>query len=491
MKRKTLVLWTVLLAAIGGGIAWKASQGPTPTKVHSVKVEQVPKLRSLVRATGEIRAKEFVDIQAEVPGVIVELLVREGDEVEKGAVLLRLDDLQLKAEEDAARAQVGAAQADAQSAEVGVATAIANLTAEETALANLKMDRGQAIITRDRAKSSLARKKELLDGGLLGLEEYEVADAEAHLTQQKLDWNESRIKQGEANLNAMGTRVDAAKALRDGACKRIDAAQASLARATDLLGKTILRSPLKGRITKLNVEKGERAVPGIQSNPIATLMTIADMSVIEAEIKVGEADIIAVALGAPAEVEVDAMRDTKMAGKVTEIGQSPIQPGQSGGGGQNQEGKDFKVVVRLDAPPATLRTGLTATAEIVTAVRDNCLVIPLSALTAREVEIDDGGKYIAPPEPVPGDALLAGPRRGNKKELNGVFLLQDGRARFRPVQTGITGEMDIEVLGGLQERDEVISGPYQALRTLKEWDRVAIDEKRQAEEASRQRRKRR
>jgi HlyD family secretion protein len=346
------------------------------------------------------------------------------------------------------------------------------------------------MVTRDRAKASLVRKKELLDGGLIGLEEFEVAEAEARIGQQRLDWNEARIVQGEATLNATATRVEAARAMKEGACKRIDAAQASLARATDLLSKTVLRSPLKGRITKLNVEKGERAVPGIQSNPIATLMTIADMSVIEAEIKVGEADIVAVTLGAPAEVEVDAMRDVKMAGKVTEMGQSPIQPTSSGGGSQNQEGKEFKVVVRIDAPPATLRTGLTATAEIVTAVRENCLVVPLQALTARELEVDEQGNYLPQPEPVDGSALLASPRR-NRKELKGVFLLQDGRARFRPVQTGITGEMDIEVLGGLADRDEVVIGPYQALRTLKEWDRIQVDEKKRAEDAFRLRRNRR
>jgi HlyD family secretion protein len=489
MKRKTIVLWTVLLAAVGGGVAWKTLKGPTPTMIHSVKVEQVPKLRALVRATGEIRAKEFVDIQAEVPGVIIDLRVREGDEVKQGDVLLRLDDLQLKADEDAARAQVGAAQAEAQNAEVGVATAIANLAAEDTALANLKLERGQAMVTRDRAKASLVRKKELLDGGLLGLEEYEVAEAEARITQQRLDWNEARIKQGEANLNAMATRVDAAKAMRDGGCRRIDAAQAALARATDLLGKTVLRSPLAGRITKLVVEKGERAVPGIQSDPRATLMTIADMSVIEAEIKVGEADILAVKLGAPAEVEVDAARETKMTGEVTEIGQSPILP--ANGGSQNQEGKDFKVVVRLKDPPATLRTGLTATAEIETAVRDNVLVVPLQALTAREVDTDAQGQYVPPPEPIEGEVLMASSRHGNRKEMNGVFLLQEGRARFRPVQTGITGDMDIELLSGLRAGDEVISGPYQVLRTLKEWDRVKVDEKKQQEDIVRLRRKRR
>jgi HlyD family secretion protein len=490
--RKRTIVWLSLLVVAGGGIAWSVLKGPTPTKVITAKAERVPKLRSIVSATGEIRAKEFVDIQAEVPGVIVDLPVREGDSVKKGDILLRLDDLQLKADEDAARAQLGAAEAEAQNAEVAIATAQANLVGEKTALTNLKVELEQARTTRDRAQSSWKRKKELFEGNLIGEEEYEVAAAEARIAQQRAEWNEARITQGEANLHAVETRVAAARALRDSACRRIDSARASLARASDLLSKTVLRAPLTGLITKLNVEKGERAVPGIQSNPIATLMTIADMSVIEAEIEVDETDIVTVALDAVAEVEVDALRDVKLEGRVTEIGQSPILSASTGSTA-NQEGKDFKVVVRLLAPPPSLRPGFTATADIVTAVREDCLVIPLQALTAREVEIDAAGNYVPPKEPPPEGAVVeASPsRRDQKKELEGVFLLQEGRARFRPVRTGITGEMDIELLGGLQAGEEVVSGPYQVLRTLKEWDRIEIDEKKQADDALRLRRKRR
>lgn len=484
MKRKTLVVLFLLVATAGGGIAWQALKPPAPTKVVTAKAEKVAQLRSIVSATGEIRAKEFVDIQAEVTGVITELLVREGDTVEQGAVLLRLEDLQLRAEVDSAVAQVGAAEADAKNAEVGVATAEANLAAERTALANVKVECEQAKISCERAEASFRRKKELFDGNLIGSEEYEVASAEARLSRQKLQWNEARIGQAEANLNAVATRVDAAKSSRDAACRRVDAAKAALARANDMVGKTVLRAPLSGLITKLNVEKGERAVPGFQSNPIATLLTIADMSVIEAEIQVDEADIVTVTLGAATEVEVDALRDVKIGGVVTEIGQSPIQASNTGG--QNQEGKDFKVVVRLTDPPASLRPGFTATAEIVTATRSDCLVVPLQALTAREVDVDADRRYVAPPEPSGDDVSVAvAARRQDREELEGVFLLREGRARFQPVKTGITGEMDIEVLMGLETGDEVVSGPYQALRTLKEWDRIEVDGRRQLEDAAR------
>jgi len=479
MKRSSLVVLVLILAAVGAGV-WRSMQPPPPTEVVVAKAERVPLLRSLVSATGEIRAKEFVDIQTEVAGVIVELLVEEGDEVQEGQTLLRLDALQLQADVDASRAQLGAAEADARSSEVGVATAEANLAAEETALANAKVEAGQSQTSEERAASSFRRKQQMFDSGLIGREEFEISKAEARLAEQRLDFAEARIKQAEANVRAAVTRVDAAKAVRDASQRRREAQQAAVARAVDLASKTVIKAPLSGLITACNVEKGERAVPGIQSNPVATLMTIADMSVIEAEIEVDEADIVAVQLGARSEVEVDAIRGLTMSGVVTEIGQSPIQSTD------NQEGKEFKVVVRIDSPPESLRPGFTATAEIETATRADCLVVPLQALTVRERERGPDGAIITPPQPVDGEPSGADEvvsRRG-LEEVEGVFLLVDGRARFRPVRTGITGGMDIEVLGGLDEGEEVVVGPYQKLRKLSEWDRAAIDAQRQKVAAS-------
>ncbi|MCK5943876.1 MAG: efflux RND transporter periplasmic adaptor subunit, partial [Planctomycetes bacterium] len=466
----------VLLASGIGAAVWSSLQPAPPTKVVVAKAEKVPLLRSLVSATGEIRAKEFVDIQTEVAGVIVELLVKEGDEVQEGQVLLRLDALQLQAEVDSMRAQVGAAEADARSSEVGVATAEANLAAEQTALANAKVEAAQSETSQERARSSFARKQQMFDKELIGREEYEISKAEARLAEQRLDFANARIKQAEANVRAAVTRVEAAKAVRDASQRRLEAQQASLARAVDMASKTVIKAPLSGLITACNVEKGERAVPGIQSNPVATLMTIADMSVIEAEIEVDEADIVSVKLGAKAQVEVDAIRDLKLTGIVTEIGQSPIMSTD------NQEGKEFKVVVRIDNPPEELRPGFTATAEIETATRVDCLVVPLQALTVRERERDTDGKLVVPPKPVEGREVYAAETSVSRKDLEeveGVFLLIDGVARFRPVETGITGDMDIEVLSGLQPGEEVVIGPYQKLRKLSEWDRAVIDEKKQ------------
>jgi HlyD family secretion protein len=476
MKRTSIVVLVLVAAGIGGAV-WKSMQPSDPVQVIVAKVERLPLLRSVVKATGEIKAKEFVDIQAEVAGVIVEVLVKEGDEVEEGDVLLRLEDLQLQAEVDSARAQVGASQADARSAEVGVATAEANQAAEETALANAKVEAQQSQTSKERAASSFKRKQHMFESGLIGREAYEVAAAEARLGEQRLEFANARIKQAEANVRAAVTRVDAAKALKDASQRRLEAQRASLARTIDIASKTVLRSPLSGLVTACNVEKGERAVPGIQSSPVATLMTIADMSVIEAEIEVDEADIVAVKLGSPAIVEVDAIRDLELVGVVTEIGQSPIISTDA------QKGKEFKVVVRLESPPEELRPGFTATAEIETATRTNCLVLPLQALTMRERERDEAGKLKVPDRPIEGEEVYAAEAvisRTKKEEVEGVFLLVDGLARFRPVKTGITGDMDIEVLGGLRDGEEVIIGPFKALRKLSEWDRVEIDKKKQA-----------
>jgi HlyD family secretion protein len=477
MKRSTKILLSVVVLPFAA-LVWKAMQPPPPTLVVTTKTEKLAKLRSVVSASGEIRAKEFVDIQAEVAGVIQELKVREGDSVRVGDELLRLEDLQLKAEEASARAQVGAAEADVTNSEVGVQTAEASLAAEKQALANARLEREQSATSAERAKASFARKQELHQKQLIGSEEFEVSAAEARLAEQRLQWSSARIVQSEAGVTVAETRVAAAKAGLQAARQRLESARAGLARASDMAGKTVLRAPLSGLITKLNVEKGERAVPGIQSNPIATLMTIADMSVIEAEIRVAEADIVEVSIGDPAEVEVEAMRDVKFPGKVTEIGQSPIQETTTT---QSQQSKEFKVVVRLLDPPASLRPGFTANARITTAERTDVLVVPFQAQTARELEFDADGRYVPAPEPAPGDSdrVLTAAERQRRKETKGVFVRRDGRARFLPVTFGVIGEsQDVEVLAGLVEGDEVVLGPNSVLRTLKEWDHIALDEKR-------------
>jgi HlyD family secretion protein len=209
-------------------------------------------------------------------------------------------------------------------------------------------------------------------------------------------------------------------------------------------------------------------------------MTVADLSVIEAELKIDETDIVNVKANDVGRVDVDALPDVHLTGKVIEIGNSPIiTSSMSQGAGGSQEGKDFKVVLRIEDPPAPLRPGMSCEADITTKVRKDVMVIPIQALTLREVKVDAGGKYLPPPpdeKAAPGGAVAVGAGRDRLKELQGVFIPgDDRRAHFRPVKTGIIGDMDIEVLEGLALGEEVVVGPLKALRTLEENSFIEVD----------------
>jgi len=430
MTKKRKRLLAIIVLVVVGGVAAGAllSNRPKRTPVQVGHVERRPVLDSIVSASGEVRAKDFVDLQTEIAGVIVELPVKEGDRVEAGQVLLRIDPFQARQDVASAKAQFEATRAERDEAE-----------------SNKELLAGQ-----------LDRRKELHAQDLIAKDEFES-------TVSALRVAESQVAAAE---------------------RRCAVAQANLERLEDLLGKTTITSPLSGVITKLNVSKGERAVPGILSNPEATLMTIADLSTIEAEMKVDETDIIQVSLDDEATVTVDALPDTKLKGHVTEIGNSPIgDTGELRATTANQEGKDFKVVVRIDDPPASLRPGLSASAEILVDSRKQALVIPLQAVTVREVRVDAEGRYLPPEAPAAEGHDLGGEAKvearaddGPLKELEGVFVREDGRARFRPVKLGIKGESDVEVVEGLSEGDEIVTGSYKVLRTLKEWDFVELDE---------------
>jgi HlyD family secretion protein len=218
----------------------------------------------------------------------------------------------------------------------------------------------------------------------------------------------------------------------------------------------------------MNVEVGERAVPGTLNNPAATLMVIADLSVIEAEVEVDETDIVDVALGQRAVVKVDALPDTPLEGSVTEIGNSAIQTVSQ------EEAKDFKVVIQLKSPPDSLRPGLSCTGEITTAVREDVLAVPMQALAVREFPVDESGALIK--EKV-GGVEEKDPEQ-KREEFEGVFRVVDGKAEFVPIETGILGDTEIEVLSGLTEGAEIITGSFQTLRDLSDGDSVKAEQKR-------------
>jgi HlyD family secretion protein len=446
--------------------------------VQTSKAEIRDVLKSKVSASGEIRAKEFVDLQTEIAGVITELPVREGDSVKKGDLLLKIDPIQTAADTDATRASYDAAMSDARAQEMQILNADSNLARDEAALNAARAQLEQAKNNNTRIQATFHRKQQLHEDGLVSRDEYETAMTDAKVAKSQLDVAEANLAQAEAQVRVSKNNINQMKSSYAASLSRGKSFAANLTRATDALKKTTINSPLTGVITQLNVEKGERAVPGILSNPQATLMTIADLSVIQAELKVDETDVINVTLGDIASVKVDALPDETMEGEVTEIGNSPIK---STTGATQQEAKDFKVIVTIRKPSSKLRPGMSCTGDITTDTKNNVLTVPIQALTIREVEVDKDGKYVEPDlnkkKPSEAVARADSPKdKAKKKELEGLFVVnKDKIARFRPVKTGITGESEIEIKTNLKEGEEIVSGSFQTLRTIKDGDRVKID----------------
>jgi HlyD family secretion protein len=477
-KKKLLAAAAVLVAAVS--IGFPLLRGKSPLSVRLAPAERVEHLDAVVNGSGEIRTRFSVDIQAEIAGVITELPVKEGDAVRKGQVLLKIDPFQTETDVHFATAQLSALEAEAAGQAFQVATAEANAARDEYLKKTAEVEVRQAETNLARARLAHAREKKLLDESLSSTDQFELAETQLTLNQAYVEAALSKVSQLEAQLKAGQASLEFAKASRDAVLQRVESARSTLRRNEDQLAKTTIRSPLDGVIVKLNVEAGERAVPGILSNPQATLMTIADFSVIEAELRVDETDIVEVKLDDPARVVVDALPETQLAGRVVELGNSPIAAEMGGGaGGSNQAGKDFKVVVKIDDPPPALRPGMSCEADITTAVKKDVLVVPIQALTMREVVLDEMGRYVPPPpdqESRPGKLASAeGPAR-RPEEVQGVFVYRDGLwAVFQPVKTGIIGEMDIEILEGLAAGDQVVVGPLKALRSLKEREKVKPD----------------
>jgi HlyD family secretion protein len=282
------------------------------------------------------------------------------------------------------------------------------------------------------------------------------------------------------------------KAQKDSADKHVTQARATLTHYADLLKKTTYPSPFDGVVTNLPVREGETVVIGIQNAQGSTLMTIADMSVITAEVKVDETDIVNVRLGQPAEVTIDAIPKKVFHGNVSEIGDNAIVRSSGVSTSQqttaSEEAKDFKVVVTLTDAPTDLRPGLSTTAKITTATRGNALSVPIQALTLRtkeQIEAQNnppGSVHAAPPA-----AKEVASKNKKDDEVQGVFVIRSKKAMFVPVTTGITGTSDIEVLDGLKEGDEVITGSYKVLRTLRPGSSVKVDNsapKKEEEESS-------
>jgi HlyD family secretion protein len=409
-------------------------------------------LASIVSASGEIKPKTYVNIGANAFGKITRLYVREGDRVKKGQLLAQLENVQSSADVNATQAGLEAARTDAVAAAAALNTSMADL------------NRAQSDY--ERAQLDWTRAQGLYKESLVAESEYDS---------QKAAWQTAQ-----AGLAQAQARVAQAKAQKDSADRHISQNAANLTHAADVLQKTTYAAPYDGMITNLPVREGETVVIGIQNSPGSTLMTLADMSVITAEVRVDETDIVNVRLGQPAEVSIDAIPKKVFKAAVTEIGNNAIVRSTGVSTSQqtsaSQEAKDFKVVVTLQDAPENLRPGLSATAKITTATRSGILTIPIQALTVRshaELKASNTDKD-AVQAAAPANEASNRPAE-DKEEVQGVFVIRDRKATFLPVQTGITGTTDIEVLSGLKPGDEIVTGSYKVLRTLRPGASVKVD----------------
>ncbi len=485
--KKIVIGSVVILLLIVGTIVGVKYRESGVTTVQTGKVVKLDTLVQTVTASGEIKPLKFINITANSFGRIVEIAIKEGDPVKQGDLLLKQESVQSAADLRSAQALLQQFVDDQEGQEAAYRSSEATLRTTQAELVKSEADF-------ERARLDYERTQNLLKEGLISKSQFDQVKAAFEVTKAQVDSARARIQQAQAQLN----QADKA---RVAARSRITQQRAAIARVSDQVDKTIYLAPLTGVITNLPVHVGESAVPGIQNSIGSNLMTLADLSVITAEVKVDETDIVNVKLGQEAEVTVDAVANKVFKGKVTEVGSSALtRSGQAAGAGitstTSQEAKDFKVVVTLLEPTTELKPGLSTTAKITTATRTNVLAIPIQALTIREIDKEGEKKE---PSANPKTAKAAGGKEGSgkegtaagakskKKEQQGVFIIRDRKAIFVPVATGITGQTEIEVISGLKEGDEIITGSYKTLRTIKTDTKVKIDNKTLTKEESKER----
>jgi HlyD family secretion protein len=457
--------WKVLigvgvLGLIGGGVlaSVKYSQRDIVT-IQTGKVIQED-LASVVTASGEINPRTYINIGAEYQGQITDILVKEGDHVHKGQLLAKIDSTQSQADVVAQQAAVNSAEADAAAAEEGYKAGQDNVSTLEATLNKTRADL-------DRYDADFKRGEQLFKGGLIPKSDYEQRLALIEGQKAAIAEDQSRIVQAKAQLAQLNAQYQSMQ-------KKIAQAQAGLNRTDDILKKHETVAPIAGLVTYLPVRVGETVVPGVQNSAASTIMTIADMSIVTAEVKIDETDIVNIKLGQSAEITVDAIPNKTFTGHVIEIGNTAILRSTglaaSTSSTSSQEAKDFKVVVAMDNPPDEIRPGLSSATKITTATRKNVTAIPIQALTSRTKGdlIPDKDK---PLNPDPATV------KANKEESQGVFVVTGTKVEFRKVETGITGATEIEVLSGLNPGDEIVTGSYQTIRTIKNGAVIKIDNK--------------
>ena len=465
------VKWKIIItlgALLVAGIGVYASTIYSKKGLVTVQTGQVVRqdLTSLVTASGEIKPKNYINIGANAQGDITELLVKEGDRVRKGQLLAKIEDIQPAADVEAQRATLTSAEAQSAASEAGVKAADENIRTMQAALAHDQADL-------DRMKADYQRAEQLFNEKLGAKQDFEMKKYVYDAQVSAIVEARSRIIQAQATREQTAAQLSAAQ-------KQTAQAKAVLVRFDDILRKHNAYAPINGVVTNLPVRMGESVVPGIQNSEGSTIMPIADMSVITAEVKVDETDIVNIHLGQVGDITIDAIPNKTFKGHVTEIGNTAILRSTGVAASQSaissQEAKDFKVVIAMDNPPDEVRPGLSCTAKITTAVRPNALTIPIQALTVRQKgDLEPQPAPGAPPKPVV--KLTPAQEKARKEEVQGVFVVENNKAVFHKVETGITGSTDIEVVSGLKESDQIVTGTYQVIRTIRNQADVKIDNK--------------
>ena len=440
MTRNKKIMIGAGVAVVLAGVAY-ANFKFKRTEGITVNTEAIQKrnLEALVSASGKIQPKRFVNISADTMGRVTGLAVNEGDRVKTGQFLLQIDPRNLRSAVQRTQASLEAARSQVDQL-------------------NATIESSRAAVKQ--AQDNFTRQQQLWKGGLT--------------TKETLDRAENELKMRQAELRSQEQQVLTQKL-------RIQQEQATLETDRYNLSKVRIESPITGVVTRRNIEEGEMVVVGTMNNAGTVLLTIADMSVIEAEVDVDETDIPQVKLGQMAKITIDAIPDKTFTGKVTEIGNSPIQT-TTGQQASSSQATNFKVVVTVDSEIPDVRPGFTCTAEITTATRTNVLALPIQATTVREMVVNDKGEIVRTPVDPKRPQRAGGVQASelqpgqSRKELEGVFVVRDGKAVFSPVKTGIAGEKYFEAVSGVKEGDNVIIGPFSSVRELGDGAAVKVEQ---------------
>jgi HlyD family secretion protein len=476
-RNKKIIIGAGAIVVIGVVIGVSVSRRSDLPEVQMAKIERRATLEAKVTANGEVRPPRLDSIQSEVTGRVTDVFVKEGDLVKKGTPLLRVDPTQQASLTSIQEAGLRAVQAEVQNQVSALNTAENAINTARAALATSQADLDRANIERTNLEVELKRATELLEANIGTRQNYDTAKMRLDSASAAVKAARARVEQSQVQIEDAKIRVEQAKTAIEAAKARAAQQQASLAQQTDLLRKTTQYALIEGVVAGPIVQIGTFALASFSSTQ---LMFIVNMSTINVDVNVDETDIANVKVDQKAKVKVDALGETEIEGQVIEIAQTAktrsgatiAQTATTG----SQEAKDFKVILRLvnlkDEVRDRLRPGMSATATISTDRRENVISVPLQALVERDPDQIKTGSGA-------GAAPAAGQNKNpkDKKPVKGVFVVQNNKTVFAPVETGITGENDIEIKSGLNEGQEIVTGPYRQLRTLKNDQAIKREDK--------------